>query len=401
MLKISFAFFVVRVLTIGLPVGSASLAAVPLFVFGAFLLFASSVKKNFKVGMTFLFFNHSFLLALVIVSSFLAVLNGFPLEVSVVLLGKILIVVGVIHLGYWCGASVSSAKYFKVIFFVMVFHVFMGVVMSIFGHELSVHGTSRAIGIAGGVQIYANLVMFLFVMSFSLIYFNSSIFSLRFTYSVFFLCLVALFLSSTLKNFLVALLVVLLMLSVSVKKLLIFSLCAFFAGFFIMLIFPDYIYSSDIYQRFQVIIEGGFTTQLMPGEKLESSLVWRLIHWELLLSDWVNNYLFFGSGFGQSINMEGLKTPSGEGYEVHSDLIAFLIEFGAVLFPFFFFVLLYPVFKVFLLSRKFGYPIYSAVYFSSVSILLSAIGGNVFYSLAAMYFMWFYIGWVIGNTDYR
>ncbi|MEQ6888252.1 hypothetical protein ABE957_06145 [Halomonas sp. CS7] len=401
MINLAFFVFSFRVLTIGLPLGVVGYASIPIILFSSLMFFLHAAKDKIEFGLFALITSQYLLVAILVVSFMVSLLNGFPVSVSLENILKFLLFIAVVHLGYRCGGDVRAIKYFKIVFWILVAHVFCGVLFSILGYGVNVHGSSRAAGIAGGVQIYANIVMLLFVLSCSLIYFRSNLFSKRLLYLSVFLCILAFFYSSTLKNMLVGVFVLALISLLSVKRAIWFlAFCAFvfvITKFFLAGVVED----LTIFKRLQDIMDGGFDTSLSPGEELDSSLVWRIMHWKLLLSDWVENHFLFGAGLGQSVNLDGLKMPSGDGYEAHSDIVAFLVEFGVVLSPLFFLFVLIPFFVVLHCSIKEKNPIFSSVFMSSLSVLLSSFGGNVFYSLAALYFMWFFIGWVIGNMDKR
>ena len=94
--------------------------------------------------------------------------------------------------------------------------------------------------------------------------------------------------------------------------------------------------------------------------------------------------------------MSGLKTPDGRGYEAHSDIVTIILEFGLLLsIPVF--VLLFKLFSrtlsLYLSSHQ---KLFKVFFLCGVSLVIASSFGNVFYSLACMYFFWFFVGWSEG-----
>lgn len=388
---------VIRVFTIGLDSKLIGYSLVGILLSGLFVYSIIKVRKLESFVSNKLSINIVLLLLVCSVSTFVAVYNGLPIKESLTALSKLLIVFFLLYFSYLCGRSIKSLLYLKVVIWCLFVHVLLGVILMPFGVVDEVHGASRLIGISGGVQVFSNLAMLLFLYSaLSLILKESTVFPKHTLLSFLVIALTAMVLSNTLKNFGAALITLSLLFIVDFRKVIKWvppmAILLIIAAPFIF----DWFIESEVYERLVVVWEAGIKTTLEPGEKLESSLVWRFIHWSKLFNDWSQNYIYTGAGFGQITNMSGLKTPDGRGYEAHSDIVTIILEFGLLLsIPVF--VLLFKLFSrtlsLYLSSHQ---KLFKVFFLCGVSLVIASSFGNVFYSLACMYFFWFFVGWSEG-----
>ena len=303
---------VIRVFTIGLDSKLIGYSLVGILLSGLFVYSIIKVRKLESFVSNKLSINIVLLLLVCSVSTFVAVYNGLPIKESLTALSKLLIVFFLLYFSYLCGRSIKSLLYLKVVIWCLFVHVLLGVILMPFGVVDEVHGASRLIGISGGVQVFSNLAMLLFLYSaLSLILKESTVFPKHTLLSFLVIALTAMVLSNTLKNFGAALITLSLLFIVDFRKVIKWvppmAILLIIAAPFIF----DWFIESEVYERLVVVWEAGIKTTLEPGEKLESSLVWRFIHWSKLFNDWSQNYIYTGAGFGQITNMSGLQMVEG------------------------------------------------------------------------------------------
>jgi len=208
--------------------------------------------------------------------------------------------------------------------------------------------------------------------------------------------LIAMAMSNTLKNFAAALMTISFLFLIDFRKA---AKWLIPLGILFTISLP-FIYSwfieTEIYSRLVVVWDAGIQTEIAPGERVDSSLVWRFIHWSKLFNDWAQNYYLTGAGFGQVVNLNGFKTPDGRGFEAHSDIVTLILEFGLL----FILPVLYCFYRLFSLPFQLysatQQKIFRVLFLCGISLIISSSFGNVFYSLACMYFFWFFVGWSEG-----
>lgn len=332
------------------------------------------------------------------VSIFISSFNDLIVSDSIETFLKFFIIYSSLNLGLICGEKIERKSYFKVIYYSLFAHILLGILLSKFGFVHEVHGVERIIGISGGVQIYANLISFLFVLSYYLLFYKVDFVPRRFLIIAIITCIIAFVMSNTLKNFAVSILLISAPYFFDKKRFFKFLLFSLFILIPLVVISFPYLKELSLFERVQLIYDAGLSTQLAPGEKLESSLIWRLIHWKLLLADWFENYFLFGSGVGQSVNMNALVTANGNGFEAHSDIVTFVVEFGLILTPIVVFMMFYPLYNSWKLAISNKDDVAICVLFACLSSFIASFFGNVFYSLANIYYLWFFVGWTLGRN---
>ena len=396
--SILLTLFLLRIASIGIEDKVISYLLLVIFLSG---IIVSTVLMKYQFSV-FVRLYQAQLFILIVLLSILSVTISIPhtaqIMNSIMTLTKLFIMLAVAFLGFVCGQHKLSNLYLKVVIVSLTIHVLIGPVLIPFGIFEEVHGTIRAVGLSGGVQIYSNLAMILFVFSTVLLFKKNNLFNKHIITLLWLVGAIGLYYSATLKNFAAALFV--LSIPILFSRKYIFTAFPLVILSIILLLnqFSGPLMQTSVGQRIKVVWEAGIRTNLRPGEKLESSLVWRLIHWSKLTNDWLESHLVLGSGFGQVVYMDGLKTPDGRGYEAHSDVVTVVVEYGLFFAPIF--VLLFSGIVV-SLRQSTGYlnkAEYTGVYYLVLALVVAASFGNVLYSLGFMYFGVFFIFWVGGNT---
>ncbi|WP_172564913.1 hypothetical protein [Vibrio navarrensis] len=400
MLELSFFVYLLRISTIGITPSLLSTSIVVVFVvstsYTALLKVITPANRRY-ITFKKIILSQLALLVVLFVSVFIALLNGFSWTESVTTLLKILILFSCMNVGLISGYSEKRKRMLKFVIYSLFIHVLLGILLFPFGFTSEVHGVQRVVGLAGGVQIYANLVSALFIISFFMLHYKLEVISRSVLLIFLGVSFVAFLFSNTLKNFIMAIAVVAIPFIWDKRKVIPFSVVIVFFFLPLIFLFREYIVETSLYQRLHLVYEAGLSTTLAQGEKLESSLVWRLLHWNRLFSDWYDNYLFWGSGIGQTVNMNGLKTANGDGFEAHSDFVTFIVEFGLFLTPIVALLLLYPLKLLMNISinstyaKVFGYFVLGS--------FISSMFGNVFYSLSNLYYLWFFVGWSLAYYE--
>ncbi|OEE04357.1 hypothetical protein OC5_03115 [Vibrio cyclitrophicus ZF264] len=398
MINLAFFLFFIRIISISLLPNIAGMINIAGFIgFTSLTVVWYLWRSDFYYLKKYVIYEICLILIL-FVSIFISSFNGLIFSDSIEAFLKFFIIFSSLNLGLLCGKKIERNAYFKVIYYSLFTHVLLGILLSKFGFVHEVHGVERITGISGGVQIYANLISFLFVLSYYLIFYKVNFISRNFLIIAIITCILAFAMSNTLKNFAVSILVISIPYLFNKKKFFKFLLFSLFILIPLVVVSFPYLKELSLFERIQSIYDAGLSTQLAPGEKLESSLIWRLIHWKLLLIDWFENYFFFGSGVGQSVNMNALVTANGNGFEAHSDIVTFVVEFGLVLTPIIVFMMFYPLYNSCKLALSNKDDITICVLFAFLSSFIASFFGNVFYSLANIYYLWFFVGWTLGRN---
>ncbi|UII27947.1 O-antigen ligase family protein [Fulvivirga maritima] len=89
-------------------------------------------------------------------------------------------------------------------------------------------------------------------------------------------------------------------------------------------------FNHEVQDRLITTLGSSYNISEISGKKLDSSFQWRVLQWYHLVTDWFQNYLFFGRGLGQETELNGFSTPDGRGYEAHSNFVKILVETGLV-----------------------------------------------------------------------
>ncbi|MFD0848390.1 hypothetical protein [Sphingosinicella xenopeptidilytica] len=276
----------------------------------------------------------------------------------------------------------------KCILVIISLHVILGLVLTPFGVGFEIGGTFRPTGITGRPQLLANIAtlgalyaaLFLTIIRGR----NTTIY-----FTMFAVCLLFVVFSATLKNALTLLAFGTGIFLVRAAKR---SISAVIVALVFVAIFAALItLGTGLGDRLLATAEGGLRLEVARGEELESSLIWRILHWRLLFVDWYQHYFWTGSGLGAVVHMRGLTTSSGDGFAAHSDWVGFFVELGPVLLLLF----LVGIFRFWgSLSPRCAderqYAIVTRILLALFVIMAAA--GNVFYSAAFQYLFWIIAG---------
>lgn len=277
----------------------------------------------------------------------------------------------------WCG------------FFVLFLHISAGLIKYYLGLDDVVGDVIRPSGLAGHPNTLSNIAFFGALIA------SAYLFAGRFHAAVpvkaYGVLLVLSFwmivVSGTLKNLLVLVpaLVVVTLSTGRIKSSRVVATLAFSIAIIALAWWFE-----PIQLRIVEALAAGIDLSVSEGERLGSSFQWRILQWKLLINDWIANYFWFGSGTGQVGSMQGLADESGIAYSAHSDLVTFLVELGFVGFLAFS-VANFAIGKELgraRSNREDGVPVVAIF----VSLWMMGLGGNVFYSAAYTYLLWFYAG---------
>lgn len=121
-----------------------------------------------------------------------------------------------------------------------------------------------------------------------------------------------------------------------------------------------------------------------------SSLLWRLRHWEHLIADWRENFLWLGSGVGQSPNMAGIRSSIGQGATAHGDWVAVLVE-GGVVFGIVWLAISAAIFTT-IVKAEMPTSCKKLVLALSVYFALIMFTGNVVFTSAFLFGYWLIVG---------
>lgn len=327
---------------------------------------------------------------------FSSVLNSMPAYDSVSAILRLCTMIAVSIGAFLAGAAGLGVVGHGFVFAIFFLHILAAIVLYFLGVGYEIGGTLRPTGLTGRPQLIANIA------SLAIVFYLCQLISGddRKKASAILLVLMSfifIFLSGTLKNFLTVFVVLSIALisipsqyrgAIAVVGISALSLSGYYA-----------LAELPIGERLADALAAGVSTDVAVGDRLESSLMWRMLHWRLLLSDWFDNYFWLGAGVGQVGNLDALKTETGKGFIAHSDWIGFLVELGPFLFPLL--VIAYVwIYRRIAAGHRAGLRGFFALRFSYLLLALMAVGGNVFYSAAHLYLFWLLAGLLAGEAFY-
>lgn len=366
---------------------------VPLLLLSFIFVFILINKKSLPLLLkTSSFQYYLAILCILLCSVGVAYKNSLPLMDSISAMLRFLLMGGFFVLGF---ILAIYGKQKTAMFFVastIICHMLSGIIGYFFGLGDVIHGVLRPTGLTGKVNILANLALF------SALFYGIQAFFGRenrvVLTSIAFLALIMIFFSSTLNNVISFVGAIGLYILLGAKrKFLTISLSVFIG---IPLVIGLALY-TPIGDRMMEAFNAGIDIEVEEGQKLESSLQWRILHWKLLIDDWSQRFFIFGAGFGQVSNLNALKSPSGEGFVAHSDWIQFLVELGPVLFILFIwahFKMIRPLYR----QARAGDAIALALFFAFVSQCIAMLAGPVYFSLSLFYYFWLLFGVFSAST---
>lgn len=320
-------------------------------------------------------------------------LNDFSLVPSLVDYVKILTFQSLFILGgYTACVEKYENRFYNYILILVFIHISSGILSPILGVGKEVDGIVRYAGLAGKINILANFALF-----FSVFYFVLFKSKKKFVYCVLFLmaafCVV---LTGTMKNLLV-LIVIISFLWIKESKYKTASLLMLVVVFFPIMFY--FILSSSIVDRVDEFVNYGINFDVAAGDKVGNSMNWRILHWKFLLTDWYENYFWFGSGIGHYGQINGIKTDSNITFDPHNDYIKFMIEYGVIIFLGFLIFLFKLGSKLYELSMLCEYS--KALFYSFIASMVAMFAGQLIFSLVFFYFFWPIFGFVLyKNNNY-
>ncbi|CAH7057280.1 putative Lipid A core, O-antigen ligase family enzyme [Vibrio chagasii] len=358
----------------------------PLFVLLSLLVmyenkYLSVIKKE-RFLLYFILID-SMLLFSIIISQ----LHDFPLVPSLVDYFKVLTSQALFILGgYVAFVEKNERRFFRFIMFLAFVHIVAGIISPVIGIGKEVDGIVRYAGLAGKINILANFALFFSVFYFVLFkYDNKSLYFLLFFMATF--CVV---LTGTMKNLLV-LIVIISFLWVKESRYKTVSIIMLFLVFFPTLVY--FVTSSSIFDRVDEFLNYGINLDVAAGDKVGNSMNWRILHWKFLLSDWYQNYFWFGSGIGHYDQLNGIKTDANVTFDPHNDYIKFLIEYGAIFFVGFVSFLFKLGLELYILGEECEYS--KALFYSFIASMVAMFAGQLVFSLVFFYFFWPMFGFLL------
>jgi len=365
---------------------------VPLFLLALIFIFVLINHRTLPIlwkSTSFKYF--IFLLFTLMCSIGVAYLNHLPLMASISALLKFLLMGGFFVLGFILSLYGKHKIALFLVASTILCHLLAGFFGYFFGIGQVISDVLRPTGIAGKVNILANLALFTCMFYGARAFYEDK--NKLALFSIAFFALVMIFMSGTLKNVisLVGAIGVYALLG-SKRKFLTISLIIFFV---LPMLVALAIY-TPIGDRIMEAFVAGIDMDVEEGEKLESSLQWRILHWKLLLDDWYSRFAILGAGFGQVGNMNALKTPSGVGFQAHSDWVQFWVELGPVIFVLFIWghvKMLMPLYR----QSRAGNSLALGLFFAFVSQVIAMLAGPVYFSVSFFYYFWLLFGIVSAN----
>ncbi|WP_158089093.1 O-antigen ligase family protein [Cognaticolwellia mytili] len=304
---------------------------------------------------------------------------------------KILLMGGFFFLGFILCIYNKTSVALGTLTFVIFVHISCGIIGYFLGVGIIIEDVLRPTGITGRVNILANIALFSCVFYGIRCFLENKNRWLLFYIS--FSSFILILLSGTLKNIISLFGAYVVYVFLSSKNKIVS------AFFFIILALPlTYlvIFYTPIGERLIETAIAGVNVEVEEGEKLESSLQWRVLHWKLLLDDWIGRFFFQGSGIGQAVNMNALKISDGKGYSAHSDWLKYLVELG----PIFFSVFIYYHYKLvkplYVASRE-GAALESATFYTFIALVIAMLAGPVYFTVCFFYFFWLVLGVIAGK----
>jgi hypothetical protein len=271
-------------------------------------------------------------------------------------------------------------------------HVTCGIVGYFLGFGIVIEEVLRPTGITGRVNILANIALFSCVFYGIRCFFEKK--NRWFLFYISASSFVLILLSGTLKNLisLFGAYIVYTLLSSKHKLRTILALIFIAVPLGYVVIFY-----TPIGDRLVETALAGVNVEVEEGEKLESSLQWRVLHWKLLLDDWLGRFTYQGSGIGQAVNMNALKIGAGQGYSAHSDWIKFWVELGPILFSVFVY-LHYKLVKPLYSASVKGASLESATFYAFIALVIAMLAGPVYFTVCFFYFFWLVLGIIAGDA---
>lgn len=384
-------FWLSRVLTISFDSNVLRLG-VPVFMLSLLFIFLMINKRSLTIFLKTTFAKNYLALFLIsLISSAIAFYNGMPVMSSLAELMKLLLMGGFFFLGFilclYNKKSVALGALTAAIFI----HISCGIIGYFLGVGIIIDDVLRPTGITGRVNILANIALFSCVFYGIRCFLESK--NRWFLFYISFSSFVLILLSGTLKNLisLFGAYAVYVFLSSKNKIKSVF--------FFIIIALPciyAVIFYTPIGDRLIETALAGVNVEVEEGEKLESSLQWRVLHWKLLLDDWFGRFFYQGSGIGQAVNMNALKISDGKGYSAHSDWLKYFVELGPILFSLFIYYH-YKLVKPLYDSSKEGAALESATFYSFIALVIAMLAGPVYFTVCFFYFFWLILGVIAGN----
>jgi hypothetical protein len=388
------AVFAAKVLLIGLqtPLTQLGIPVILLGVVTAMLLLSPAARdalQGFRSAVPL-----GALLLMLMVPVLIGVVNGFPAGDGAIAYLRIVLMLATATGAYLCTAFGLGREVYLVLAATLAIHVIAALALYPIGVGFEIGGVLRPTGITNRPQLISNIAGFAIIVGLGEMLFVSR----RVTPGGLVLLLlgvVFVLLSATLKNF-IAVVVVSALMAASVRsrhRVLIFS------GVAVLLaaVVAYSLVALPIGERLADAAQAGVTADVAQGDKLESSLMWRVLHWKLLLEDWYRRFFWTGAGLGQVGNMDALKTDSGDGYIAHSDWIGLFVETGPLLFCAIGLCLFWVYRKVSTLAAA-GCPECGVAKFGFLLFVLMSVVGNVFYSAAFAYQFWLLLGYAEGQS---
>lgn len=376
--------FALKILTVGALVGIQPILSAVLLALAVYAYFSSRAVRVVLSGNRRLVRAQIGILGVCAAAILVAVVREMPLSDSVLAYSKHIMWPAAFVLGVYL--SVSKGHLFSYAYIVVLGGSLLGVslLMYLLGMgSVEVGGVERLTGFVSQTDLISNSASLLLLLSVGAYF--SDLFLERYRWVFLgFVCLslLALVLSSTLKNIFIAIPLVLLLMG-RLGKLRFGKLVAVFPLVLVVLLGVDL---DRIYDRIDELFDTGIYIG-EEGEHLGNSMNWRLLQWSLVLKDWVDRFLFFGSGIGQVVNMRALQTDDGRGFSAHNDFVSFLAEFGLVGFAIFFYlhVVLY-------LAISGANSTGKTLRVSYLMLVLCAFFGPMYYTIPWLYMLPFLIG---------
>jgi hypothetical protein len=369
----------------GIPLVMLGLVAGMLTLSGA----ARAAMSGFTAGVPLVF-----LMMVLALASLCGAINGFPLADAAAAYLRVLLMMVTATGAYLCTAFGLGRQVALTLFATLAVHVIAALALYPLGVGFEIGGVLRPTGITGRPQLISNIAGFAIIVGLGQMLFIAR----RITFGGMLLVVtgsVFVLLSATLKNFIAVVLVSALM-AASVRsrhRVLIFAA----AGTLLAALVAYSLIALPIGERLASAAQAGVSVDVAQGDKLESSLMWRMLHWKLLLEDWHRRFFWTGAGFGQVGNMDALKTDSGDGYIAHSDWVGLFVETGPFLFSLIGLCLFWVYTKISAQASA-GCAECSVTRFAFMLFVLMSVVGNVFYSAAFAYQFWLLLGYSQGQA---
>ncbi|MBK6267064.1 O-antigen ligase family protein [Marivirga sp. S37H4] len=264
--------------------------------------------------------------------------NGFGLFKSIYDLNRYLLIISLYGIGLFTAKHFKLTNIKQLFFLVLIFHLLIAIYQLLTGNILEISGDKRLNGYFENTGQFGTFLGYAFIVLFILI--NSAKKKL-FYYFLLILTVIILALNNTARVFATIFLSFIFYFLTEQRNLK--YLLALVVLSLIVIYFND-----QVYDRISNMLTANYNLNEIYGEQLDNSFQWRVLHWYQLISDWWNNYTFFGAGLGHETMLSGYKTSDGRTFIAHSDFIKFLIELGMIPFMLLVLVLIYLLNKIFI-----------------------------------------------------